>query len=246
MQFREPKSTSPTTISCRMFSYRSLAGTSTRRTQRRLHAPLSPNPRHGNISAPKPLSEKRCLAWTKTITYKVTAVVADPPPNTHLKFDILTLLGQPWFRQGPRCQYRMGLGRIFQLYPASAPAPTPPPGKKDRREWSTTNGATKCKRPMTGWCPPAAPARHPSLPRTICAKRRSTATAMDRLFPAHHRRFIIVIAWINYVNLATARSIDRAKEVGVRKVLGSLRRQLIHQFLFESLLINALAASWPS
>jgi putative ABC transport system permease protein len=53
--------------------------------------------------------------------------------------------------------------------------------------------------------------------------------------------FIIVIAWINYINLATARSINRAKEVGVRKVLGSLRRQLVGQFLFESLLINGMA-----
>jgi len=54
--------------------------------------------------------------------------------------------------------------------------------------------------------------------------------------------FIIIIAWINYINLATARSIERAKEVGIRKTLGSLRRQLISQFLFESLLINTMAA----
>jgi len=50
--------------------------------------------------------------------------------------------------------------------------------------------------------------------------------------------FIIVIAWVNYINLATAKSIERAKEVGIRKVVGALRRQLIHQFLTESLLIN--------
>ncbi|MEQ9438279.1 MAG: ABC transporter permease [Cyclobacteriaceae bacterium] len=53
--------------------------------------------------------------------------------------------------------------------------------------------------------------------------------------------FIIVIAWVNYINLATARSVDRAREVGVRKVMGSLRRQLIRQFLTESVLLNALA-----
>ena len=54
--------------------------------------------------------------------------------------------------------------------------------------------------------------------------------------------FIIAIAWINYSNLATARSLERAREVGVRKVLGALRTDLILQFLVESLLLNLLAA----
>jgi len=53
--------------------------------------------------------------------------------------------------------------------------------------------------------------------------------------------FIAGIAWINYINLATARSLERAREVGVRKVLGALRTDLIRQFLVESLLLNGLA-----
>jgi putative ABC transport system permease protein len=53
--------------------------------------------------------------------------------------------------------------------------------------------------------------------------------------------FIAAIAWINYINLATARSLERAREVGVRKVLGALRTDLIRQFLVESLLLNSLA-----
>ena len=52
--------------------------------------------------------------------------------------------------------------------------------------------------------------------------------------------FIILIAWINYINLTTARSMQRAKEVGIRKVLGSYRSQLIKQFMFESGFINLL------
>ena len=53
--------------------------------------------------------------------------------------------------------------------------------------------------------------------------------------------FIVVIAWVNYINLATARAISRAKEVGVRKSVGSQRWQLIFQFLFESALLNGIA-----
>ncbi|MGS2738560.1 ABC transporter permease [Sinomicrobium sp. M5D2P17] len=53
--------------------------------------------------------------------------------------------------------------------------------------------------------------------------------------------FIVIIAWINYINLATARAIGRAKEVGVRKVIGSKRKQLIAQFFTESSMFNGLA-----
>lgn len=53
--------------------------------------------------------------------------------------------------------------------------------------------------------------------------------------------FILVIACINFMNLSTARSASRAKEVGVRKVLGSYRSQLIGQFITESVLITFIA-----
>ncbi|MEM9829279.1 MAG: ABC transporter permease [Bacteroidota bacterium] len=53
--------------------------------------------------------------------------------------------------------------------------------------------------------------------------------------------FILIIAWVNYVNLATARSVERAKEVGVKKAVGCSRGQLIRQFLFEALLTNIAA-----
>ncbi|MFI5128745.1 MAG: ABC transporter permease [Chitinophagales bacterium] len=53
--------------------------------------------------------------------------------------------------------------------------------------------------------------------------------------------FIVIIAWVNYINLATARAVSRAKEVGIRKTVGSQRRQLIIQFLSESALLNGFA-----
>ena len=53
--------------------------------------------------------------------------------------------------------------------------------------------------------------------------------------------FILIIAGINYMNLATARSLVRAKEVGLRKVVGAFKRQLVGQFLGESILTSFLA-----
>ena len=54
--------------------------------------------------------------------------------------------------------------------------------------------------------------------------------------------FILIIAWFNYINLSTARSLNRAKEVGIRKSLGAKKVQLIYQFLSEALTINFAAA----
>ncbi|HSU27962.1 MAG TPA: FtsX-like permease family protein [Chitinophagaceae bacterium] len=53
--------------------------------------------------------------------------------------------------------------------------------------------------------------------------------------------FVLIIAWINYVNLSTARALERAREVGVRKVIGAVKKQLILQFLVEAILVNLLS-----
>lgn len=60
--------------------------------------------------------------------------------------------------------------------------------------------------------------------------------------------FLIIIACVNFMNLATARSASRAREVGIRKIVGSTKGLLIRQFLFESLVMSLIsvlvAATW--
>lgn len=53
--------------------------------------------------------------------------------------------------------------------------------------------------------------------------------------------FILLIAIINFMNLATATSTERAKEMGIRKTMGSLRSQLVGQFLMEAVLMTVLS-----
>ena len=53
--------------------------------------------------------------------------------------------------------------------------------------------------------------------------------------------FILIIAAVNFINLSTAQSIQRAKEIGVRKVLGSRKRNIVFQFLTETFLLTLLA-----
>lgn len=52
---------------------------------------------------------------------------------------------------------------------------------------------------------------------------------------------VLLIAFVNYINLSTSRSIERAHEVGIRKVTGALKRDLVFQFLTESALLNLIA-----
>jgi putative ABC transport system permease protein len=81
------------------------------------------------------------------------------------------------------------------------------------------------------------------LNNTVSYEVESTGNRQAIYFLAIIALFIIAIAWVNYINLSTAKAAERAKEVGIRKVVGSTRPQLIGQFLLESVLINLLAAT---
>src|SRR5688572_27425898 len=166
--------------------------------------------------------------------YTVTAVIKDVPENSHLQFDIL-----------------FSMHNLLQIEYY----------KDEEAAWSATNFVTyvemsantdmksldaKTKRFMdkhTGTEPLGVklsyqPLREMNLSPDLNNANGHLSTLYFFLLISI---FILCIAWINYINLSTARGTERAKEVGVKKAMGVLKSQLVTQFIFESLLINFIS-----
>ncbi|MCE7993552.1 MAG: FtsX-like permease family protein [Roseivirga sp.] len=85
------------------------------------------------------------------------------------------------------------------------------------------------------------PVRDIHLYSDLTWEMQANGSASDVYFLGVVAALILIIAWMNFVNLSTARAVRRAREVGVRKVLGSSKRQLRYQFLTEAFLYNLVA-----
>lgn len=188
----------------------------------------------------KELAVGKMLSRDKRNNFRITAVVKDPPPNTHLKFDILLSWATLVKWQGDRVNTAWDWDGYLN-YILVRPGTDPSVLEKKVAGVVQARWGEEMKSSHEGMVVhlQALPAIH--LTSHYMFEAEPNGNGKTVYFLLIIAGFIIVIAWINYINLSTARSIERAKEVGVRKVLGSLRRQLIGQFLFESLLINGLA-----
>jgi putative ABC transport system permease protein len=168
--------------------------------------------------------------------FKITGVIADPRPNTHLKFStILT---------------HETLKRVKPWY-------------NDENVWNGNNEFTyllmqpgtdlaafnekllvvcqELKDKLHEGKYRAEPIKSIHLYSAKSFEPEVNGSAKVVSFLAIIALFIIGIAWVNYMNLATARAVERAREVGIRKVMGSLKSQLITQFLSESFIVNLMA-----
>ncbi|HEV2354709.1 MAG TPA: ABC transporter permease, partial [Puia sp.] len=176
-----------------------------------------------------------------SMPYKVTGVCEDVPENSHLQFDLLisyvTLYSgkNAWkeadydFRDSDFWHYiQLRHGADYKALEAKLPA-----FSQKYFQGNKVSGSVE-----KFYLQPLSRTHLYSDFEYEIGKTGSATVVWGLLIIA---LFIIVIAWVNYVNLATARSVERAKEVGVRKVIGAEKGQLIRQFLTESLLINVIA-----
>jgi putative ABC transport system permease protein len=173
---------------------------------------------------------------------KVTGVFKDLPGNTHMKFDILFSYSTLFLRgDWAITRYKSGWGRkdmytFIQLRPGTDP-------KKVEAKLPAIVNKYKPELAGTGRKDVLAlqSLKDIHLHSDLAEEAETNGNSRIVLFMGIIGVFVLVIAWINYVNLATARALERAKEVGIRKVVGAFKRQLISQFLAEAALVNLIS-----
>jgi putative ABC transport system permease protein len=237
-QFRESKMYFANENFLPMFSYQAVAGSVNGALKDVFSAVITESTARKYFGTDSALG--KMLSLNKKDNFRVTAVVKDPPPNTHLKFDILLSWATLVQWAGPNVNTRWDWDGFFN-YILVRPGTDPATLEKKIAGVIQARWGVEMKASHDGMVVHLQSLPDIHLTSHYMFEAEANGDGKTVYFLLIIACFIIIIAWINYINLATARSIERAKEVGVRKVLGSLRHQLIKQFLLESMLINGLA-----
>jgi putative ABC transport system permease protein len=189
-----------------------------------------------------PIGETLVIQGQITGTYRVTGVLQDLPRNSHLHFEMLLPIDD-LIREGQYAQDQDGwssnnfatylqLHRVAQISAVDA---------KMTAVLEERRGADLREGGFTGYLR-AQPLRDVYLNADVFAFATLAGSYRTVYFFTVIGLLTLLIALVNYVNLTTARALDRAREVGVRKAIGAERRQLIGQFMAESALTISAAA----
>jgi putative ABC transport system permease protein len=173
---------------------------------------------------------------------KVTGVFKDIPDNTHMKFDILfsyeTLYGrgdwakgrydESWQRKDMYTFVSIQPGTDMELLESKFPSVV-----KKYNPQLKEQGRDIVLR--------LQPLKNIHLHSNLAEEFKPNGDARIVKFLGIIAIFVMVIAWINYINMATAQAMERAREVGVRKVMGAVKIQLIQQFFVEAAAVNVVS-----
>jgi len=181
--------------------------------------------------------------------FKVTGIVKSPPHNSHLQFDLLTSISShpevayfdwSWFWMQVTTYAKLKTGVSTSAVEAKIPALV----KKHAPAAFKRVGSSYDELIANG-------GRWNFVFQPLTDIYLGSGQTGNRLGPVGNKVyvyifstiavFILLIACINFMNLATARSANRAKEVGVRKALGSKKSMLVGRFLVESIAFSAIA-----
>ncbi len=163
-------------------------------------------------------------------TYQITGVVENPPKNTHLKYDFMISFKTYEVSEGDLSQWgAWGYEGYIKLAIGVDP-------KDVEQTMNETYGDVLKEGDVTH--------RYFLEPVSTIHLNMRWSGEMDPkylMILSIIALFVLVLACINFINLTTARSSFRAREIGLRKVVGAERLQLIRQFLCESMLMSLFA-----
>ncbi len=173
---------------------------------------------------------------------KVTGVFRDLPANTHLKFELLlsyeTLFSR--FETAParygQSWQRKDMYTFVQLRPGTDPSALEEKMKAMPDNYNPSLKARNQRDVLS-----LQPLKDIHLTSNLAEEAEANGNARAVRFIGLIGVFVLVIAWINYVNLSTAKAMERAREVGVRKVMGASRGELLRQFLLEAAWTNLVS-----
>ncbi|HEY0059601.1 MAG TPA: ABC transporter permease [Flavisolibacter sp.] len=237
-KFREEKVYSATEGFLSMFSYPIIRGRAADALSQPNTAVLTESAAKKYFGDEDPIG--KVISRNKEEDYSITAIVADMPVNTHLKFEVLlsfityVKLSSPDAETGFNWD---GFYTYLLLKPGADQKKVEEKISQVAAKKNDPEGTSKYKTIDLA----LQPVKDIHLTSNFMGEAEVNGNGKSVSFLLLIAIFIIVIAWINYINLSTARAMERAREVGVRKVMGSYRGQLIRQFLFESFMINLLA-----
>ncbi|MBT1709301.1 ABC transporter permease [Fulvivirgaceae bacterium PWU5] len=195
----------------------------------------------------EPALGKMVVIGNENETFKVTGVCENAPTNSHLVFNVLLsassadfLRKTMWLNNSLYTYLVLNKGASIEAVHAKLRGLAERHvGPEMERFLGKSMKQLEAEGGQFGYTTIAVPDIH--LRSTMQHEIEPVGNLLYVYFFGGVGAFIIVIACINFMNLSTARSAGRAKEVGLRKTLGSLRGQLVRQFLSESLLYSAVA-----
>ncbi len=165
----------------------------------------------------------------------VTAVVKDLPSNTNFQFDFLAAISlSPYFTSSADNWFHQSFDTYFLLDKTANAT-----GLESKLpEFVQRNFDPDIKQRITMKLQPIKDVHLKPLPGE---PDKATNKMISIYVISAIALLILVVACINFMNLATAQSLKKAKEVGIRKVSGAMRKQIIVQFLFESIVLGFIA-----
>jgi putative ABC transport system permease protein len=191
----------------------------------------------------------KTIVYNKKHPFRVTGVCSDPPSNSHFRFDVLlSLASLPYATprnseafEAPETDWTSD---AFYSYIRVRPGTDPDQLTARFNRWIENARGEEWHRTgyrqEIGLQPLEDIHLYSNLAYEVEPDSQGDGRAVQvlKLIAV----FILVLAWVNYINLSTARALERAREVGIRKITGAYRQQLIKQFMFEYMGLNLMAA----